>query len=220
MATSRAGGRAAAAAAATAAAAASKSGKSSKGKAAKISGRKAAAAASSSSSKRTSKSKAKSNTTNSSTNSSSSVSSSSSKLRVVACDDDEESHSVTAKQAERDAFLSHFHALGKLLYAKRILPESSISSSGSSNSAAAARAAKTEAEAALGADYYKLPLEFSPEDVLHRSSLSVDGAAAFLQVSCVCKQYSTTLLLLVISLLCSIVCTHEQSRQYGCLCRA
>jgi hypothetical protein len=174
MATSRAGGRAAAAAA--------KSGNSSKGKAAKISGRKAAATSSSSSSKRTGKSKAKSTTNSSSINSSSSANSSS-KLRVVACDEDEESHSITAKQAERDAFLSHFHALGKLLYAKRTLPESSISSSGSSR-AGAVRAAKAEAEAALGADYYKLPLEFSPEDVLHRSSLSVDGAAAFLQVSC------------------------------------
>jgi hypothetical protein len=181
MATSRAGGRAAAAAAA---AAAIKSGKSSKGKTAKISGRKAAAASSSTTSKSKGKSKAKSSTATNSSINSSSTSSSSSKLPVVACDEDQESHSVTAKQAERDAFLSHFHALGKLLYAKRILPEHSISSaSGGSSSAAAVRAAKAEAETALGVDYYKLPLEFSPEDVLHRSSLSADGAAAFLQVS-------------------------------------
>jgi hypothetical protein len=156
-----------------------KSGKSSTGKTAKISGRKAAAAAASSSTttKGKGKSRAKSSTaTNSNTSSSSS---SSGKLPVVACDEDEESHSVTAKQAERDAFLSHFHALGcSMLSAYCLKAAASVVALVQLQCVA-----KAETGAALGDNCYKLPLEFLPEDVLHRSSRSVDGAAAFLQVS-------------------------------------
>ena len=95
----------------------------------------------------------------------------------------------------RDTFLSQFHALGKLLYAKRSPPDGSA---GACASAAAAAAAASAARVAAGWPETAAPvggggagegrrgqLEFVPEEVLSRGGMELDWALAFLQYHCV-----------------------------------
>lgn len=86
----------------------------------------------------------------------------------------------------RDTFLSQFHALGKLLYAKRSPPDDSTDAV----SSAAARAAEGwPAMTAVGGggdmEGRRGQLEFVPEEVLSRGGMELDWALAFLQYHCV-----------------------------------
>lgn len=87
----------------------------------------------------------------------------------------------------RDTFLSQFHALGKLLYAKRSPPDDSAGAAAAPAPAASASAAGT-AKAAGGwpaGEGRRGKLEFVPEEVLSRGGMELDWAVAFLQYHCV-----------------------------------
>lgn len=83
----------------------------------------------------------------------------------------------------RDPFYSHFHAIGKLLYAKR----SSASSSGRArDSGARIRVSqKAKASAIFCVEDREDPLEFIPEEIMSQSGMAVDSALEFLQFHCV-----------------------------------
>lgn len=75
------------------------------------------------------------------------------------------------KNSHRDTKLSTFHALGKLLYAKRI-PEYKLDSSISDEVSFHGCAWNTDR---------RPPLQFIPEEILERGDIGIDGALAFVQ---------------------------------------
>ncbi|CAM9945180.1 unnamed protein product, partial [Phaeothamnion confervicola] len=94
---------------------------------------------------------------------------------------DAEDGGAAGSGRDRDVFLSHFHALGKLLYCKRLDPAGNpLLRGGGDNGAAANGVGGGSGDAAILLG----PLTFVPEDVLERSNMSVDRAAAFLQYHC------------------------------------
>ncbi|CAN0384693.1 unnamed protein product, partial [Ectocarpus fasciculatus] len=76
---------------------------------------------------------------------------------------------------QRDTFLTQFHALGKLLYAKRAPPDS----------AGCDRAGGRPTARGGDGGEGRGPLAFVPEDVLSQGGMELDWALAFLQYHCV-----------------------------------
>ncbi|CBJ49197.1 conserved unknown protein [Ectocarpus siliculosus] len=76
---------------------------------------------------------------------------------------------------QRDTFLTQFHALGKLLYAKRVPPDSD----------GAGGWPTAGGGGGDGGGEGRGPLAFVPEDVLSQGGMELDWALAFLQYHCV-----------------------------------
>lgn len=72
--------------------------------------------------------------------------------------------------------MTQFHALGKLLYAKRAPPDSAASDRAGGRSTAAGGGGDGEGRG---------PLAFVPEEVLSQGGMELDWALAFLQYHCV-----------------------------------
>lgn len=77
----------------------------------------------------------------------------------------------------RDPFYSQFHAVGKLLYAKRV-PSAGSDARVRPRSAVAAGTAESGEDA-------RDPLGFVPEEVMTQSGMGLDSAIEFLQFHCV-----------------------------------
>lgn len=81
---------------------------------------------------------------------------------------------------KRDTFLSSFHALGKLLYAKRL-----SSAVGTVSAVENGRGGGGGGEGGAGGAEGRGALAFVPEEVLSQGGMEVDSAVAFLQYHCV-----------------------------------
>lgn len=95
---------------------------------------------------------------------------------------------ATAGTGKRDTFLSSFHALGKLLYAKRSSPSPSSSKGGlaaDDSKTVALLKGKCGGEGGVGEKRPRGQLGFVPEEVLARGGMELDSALAFLQCHCV-----------------------------------
>ncbi|CAM9762386.1 unnamed protein product, partial [Hapterophycus canaliculatus] len=86
----------------------------------------------------------------------------------------------------RDTFLTHFHALGKLLYAKRLPSPDTAGTVAASGRAGRSAAAVAESGGAGGEESPRRgQLGFVPEEVLSQGGMELDWALAFLQYHCV-----------------------------------